>query len=57
MLKDFVDDYYPDIKIISVNPVGLKGLFEDMYTKSKGYKDEKYKSSNTIKNKFRTSTK
>lgn len=32
-LKTFVDDYYPDIKIISVNPVGLKGLFEDMYTR------------------------
>lgn len=32
-LKTFVDDYYPDIKIISVNPVGLKGLFEDIYTR------------------------
>ena len=30
--KDFSSLYYPDTKIISVNPVGLKGLFEDRYT-------------------------
>lgn len=32
-IKDFVDRYYPDTEIISVNPVGLKGLFKDVYTK------------------------
>jgi SAM-dependent methyltransferase len=30
-LKDFVRSYYPETEIISINPVGLKGLFEDMY--------------------------
>ena len=24
--------YYPETKIISINPIGLKGLFEDVYT-------------------------
>ena len=24
---------YPDTEIISVNPIGLKGLFKDVYTK------------------------
>ena len=33
LLKDFANIYYPDIEIISVNPVGLKGLFRDVYTK------------------------
>ena len=28
-LKDFAIAYYPDTEIISVNPVGLKGLFKD----------------------------
>lgn len=31
MLKEFVDDIYPETEIISVNPVGLKGLFKDLY--------------------------
>ena len=30
--KRFAYKYYPDIEIISVNPVGLKGLFKDVYT-------------------------
>lgn len=30
-LKKFADIYYPETEIISVNPVGLKGLFKDMY--------------------------
>lgn len=29
--KKFANRYYPDIEIISINPVGLKGLFKDMY--------------------------
>lgn len=31
--RDFAEIYYPDVKIVSINPVGLKGLFhEDIYT-------------------------
>ena len=30
--KNFVQIYYPDTEIISVNPVKLKGLFRDVYT-------------------------
>lgn len=32
LLKKFTDDFFPDIKITSINPVGLKGLFNDYYT-------------------------
>ena len=31
--RDFCFNSYPDIEIISINPVGLKGLFKDVYTK------------------------
>ena len=30
-LKEFAHVYYPSIEIISVNPIGLKGLFNDLY--------------------------
>jgi hypothetical protein len=30
--RDFADQYYPQTEIISVNPVGLKGMFTDWYT-------------------------
>lgn len=30
-LKEFAHIYYPDTQIISVNPVGLKGIFDDLY--------------------------
>lgn len=30
-LKEFASIYYPETEIISVNPVGLKGLFKDLY--------------------------
>lgn len=30
-LKHFIDVHYPDVEIISINPVGLKGLFNDIY--------------------------
>jgi hypothetical protein len=30
-LKQFAEIHYPDTKIISVNPIGLKGIFEDLY--------------------------
>lgn len=36
-MKQFTDAYYPDIEIISINPVGLKKIFKDKYTKE--YKD------------------
>lgn len=36
--KHFASVYYPDTKIISINPRGLKGLFEDIYTKN--YEEE-----------------
>lgn len=29
--KDFASLYYPDTEIVSVNPVGLKGIFTDLY--------------------------
>ena len=31
-IKQFAETYYPDTEIISVNPVGLKGIFKDVYT-------------------------
>lgn len=33
-LKQFAEQHYPDMEIISVNPVGLKGMFHDMYTEN-----------------------
>ena len=30
-LKDFVQIYYPSTEIVSINPVGLRGIFIDMY--------------------------
>ena len=30
--KKYIADTYPDIEVISVNPIGLKGMFQDMYT-------------------------
>ncbi len=31
--KTYAHTYYPDVEVISINPVGLKGLFKDVYTK------------------------
>ena len=33
-LKEFAQNAYPNTRIISINPVGLRGLFEDVYTRS-----------------------
>lgn len=33
-VKLFAQQYYPETQIISVNPVGLKGLFNDIYTEN-----------------------
>ena len=33
-MKAFVERFYPETEIISINPVGLKGLFHDVYTEN-----------------------
>ena len=30
-LRDFAKEFYSDVEIISINPVGLKGVFKDLY--------------------------
>ena len=30
-VKKFMQKYYPDVEVISINPVGLKGIFNDKY--------------------------
>lgn len=32
IMKKHIDTYYPDIEVISINPIGLIGLFNDRYT-------------------------
>lgn len=32
--KEFIALHYPDTEVVSVNPVGLKGMFRDVYTES-----------------------
>ncbi len=35
-LRDFAKEFYSDVEIVSINPVGLKGVFKDVYqTKEK----------------------
>ena len=29
-MKEFIEKFYPDVEIVSVNPVGLKGWFKDI---------------------------
>lgn len=36
--KEHINKFYPQIEVISVNPVGLRGMFKDVYTQS--YIDE-----------------
>ena len=33
-MKEFAEHFYPDIEIISVNPIGLTGMFRDVYTQA-----------------------
>ncbi len=33
IMKEFAQIHYPETEIISINPVGLKGMFKDVYTK------------------------
>ena len=32
MFKQFKDKVYPNVEVVSINPVGLKGIFKDIYT-------------------------
>lgn len=32
-LKEFANAFYPDVEIVSINPVGLKTIFKDVYQK------------------------
>lgn len=40
MLKEHMEHVYPDIEIVSLNPVGLRGMFKDEYTEN--YLEENY---------------
>ena len=33
-IKNFIRTYYPETEVVVINPVGLKGIFRDVYTKS-----------------------
>ena len=33
-MKEFVERFYPETEIVSVNPIGLRGLFQDVYTEN-----------------------
>lgn len=47
-IKEYRDTYYPDTEIISINPVGLKGMFKDVYTKSYYEKNQELFEDNNI---------
>lgn len=34
IFNDFMKKHYPETEIISINPIGLKGIFKDVYTPS-----------------------
>lgn len=34
IFKTFSEIFYPDVEFISINPVGLKGMFKDVYTEA-----------------------
>lgn len=34
IFKEHVEIFHPDVELISVNPVGLRGMFRDVYTQS-----------------------
>ena len=31
IFKEFIGQYYPETEVVSINPVGLKGVFRDLY--------------------------
>ena len=39
-VKEFQSIFYPNIEIISINPIGLKGMFKDIYIENDTYVDE-----------------
>jgi glycosyltransferase involved in cell wall biosynthesis len=41
--KQFVEQMYPSMEIISVNPIGLKGIFNDTYTKEYPKNNQEFK--------------
>lgn len=42
-IKQFANIHYPDTKIISINPIGLKGIFKDIYTNNGKYTEDETK--------------
>lgn len=34
LIKEDIQNFYPEIEVVSVNPIGLKGYFKDVYTQS-----------------------
>ncbi|TKZ35341.1 hypothetical protein [Brachyspira catarrhinii] len=38
-VKEFQKTFYPNTEIISINPIGLKGMFKDIYSKDGKYFD------------------
>lgn len=34
LIKEDIQNFYPEIEVISVNPIGLRGYFKDVYTQS-----------------------
>lgn len=38
-VKEFRDIYYPKTEIVSINPIGLNGIFKDIYSKDGSYID------------------
>ena len=38
LTKEFAQIYYPETEIISINPVGLKGIFRDIYSRQEDNK-------------------
>ena len=48
-LKNFLKIYYPDTQIISVNPVGLKGIFDEVYTEKYLYSNDKLRFDNDFR--------
>lgn len=53
-IKNFANCYYPDTEIISINPVGLKGIFKDIYTDKDGNYIDKFGQPVEINNKEET---
>ena len=35
-IKEALNIFYPDIEIVSVNPVGLRGIFTDLFQNKEG---------------------